>query len=192
MGVIQACFVGHRKDGIKTGHFPPIRTQVTMPMKEDLFITVTPNFRSRKFRAWTCTVDPAYWNKKHHIKGPTFGKVTISVTGDLTTPEAIYSAYFRCCRCAFCNIDCLGKIVTKVCKKCKQHHPRNVYENLTFGPFPFFHFMYASFRSVTAKRGATMTPALARIFFLTSLDQEFIVLNLKNIKNADNYTGSTS
>ena len=38
MGVIQACFVGHRKDGIKTGHFPPVRTQVTMPMKEDLFI----------------------------------------------------------------------------------------------------------------------------------------------------------
>ena len=36
--------------------------------------------------------------------------------------------------------------------------------------------MYASFRSVTAKSGATMTPTLARIFFPTSLDQEFIVL----------------
>ena len=43
-----------------------------------------------------------------------------------------------------------------------------------------------------AKSGAMMTPALAGIFFPTSLDQEVIVLNLKNIKNADNYTGSTS
>ena len=39
MGVIQACFVGHRKDDIKTGHFPPVRTQVTMPMKEDFRLT---------------------------------------------------------------------------------------------------------------------------------------------------------
>ena len=37
-----------------------------------------------------------------------------------------------------------------------------------------------------------MTPTLTGIFLPTSLDQEFIVLNLKNIENADDYTGSTS
>ena len=124
---------------------------------------------------WTCTLDQGHRNKKHHIEGRTFQKVRISVTGDLTTLEAIYSAYLY--------IDSLGKITTKVCKKYKQYHPRpaNVYKNLSFGPLHFFHF-FASFRSLTAKGGVTMTPTLVGTFLPTSLDQEFIVLNLKNIE----------
>ena len=42
---------------------------------------------------WTCALDQGHQNKKHHIEGRTFQKVRISVTGDLTTLEAIYSAY---------------------------------------------------------------------------------------------------
>ena len=106
---------------------------------------------------WNCTLDQGHRNKKHHIEGRTFQKVRISVTGDLTTLEAIYSAYLY--------IDSLGKITTKVCKKYKQYHPwpANVFKNLSFRPLRFFH-VFASFRSLTAKGGGRWPPPLRGLF----------------------------
>ena len=143
--------------------------------------------------AWTCTLDPAYWNKKTSYwrsylpKGQNvchwgFNHARSHLLGVSLRIDVLDVLFY--------NIECLGKIITKVCKNCKQNHPRpvNVSENLSFGPFPFFHFMYGLFRSVTAKSGATMTPPWPGFF----PDVIGPGTHLKNMKNADNYTGSTS
>ena len=133
---------------------------------------------------WNCTLDQGHRNKKHHIEGRTFQKVRISVTGDLTTLEAIYSAYLY--------IDSLGKITTKVCKNTNSttHGQQTSIKTWVLDRFVFFTFLLHL--GVLQLKAGDDDPHPCGDFLPTSLDQEFIVLNQKNIENADDYTVSTS